>query len=52
MQHFAMSESGVYTDRIDTERKKHVFPINTLQKIGAKLAFGTDFPIDVLNQLL
>lgn len=50
--HFAMSERGVYTDRIGNEREKYVFLINTLQKSGARLAFGTDFPIDVLNPLL
>ncbi|MDR5001868.1 amidohydrolase [Brevibacillus parabrevis] len=50
--HFAMSERGVYTDRIGAEREKHVFSINTLQKAGARLAFGTDFPIDLLNPLL
>ncbi|MFE4706422.1 amidohydrolase [Peribacillus simplex] len=50
--HFAMSERGVYTERIGTEREKHVFSINTLQEAGAKLAFGTDFPIDILNPLL
>ncbi|MFM1653619.1 amidohydrolase [Brevibacillus sp. B_LB10_24] len=50
--HFAMSERGVYTDRIGLEREKHVFSINTLQKAGARLAFGTDFPIDILNPLL
>lgn len=50
--HFAMSERGVYTERIGYEREKYVFPINTLQKSGARLAFGTDFPIDILNPLL
>jgi predicted amidohydrolase YtcJ len=50
--HLAMSERGVYTDRIGTEREKHVFSIHTLQKAGAKLAFGTDFPVDILNPLL
>ncbi len=50
--HLAMSERGVYTERIGEEREKHVFTILTLQKSGAKLAFGTDFPIDVLNPLL
>ncbi|OIK16862.1 amidohydrolase [Bacillus sp. MUM 116] len=50
--HFAMSERGVYTDRIGPEREKHVFSINTLKKTGANLAFGTDFPIDILNPLL
>lgn len=50
--HFAMSERDVYTDRIGPEREKYVFPIRTLQETGANLAFGTDFPIDVLNPLL
>ncbi|MBM7587383.1 putative amidohydrolase YtcJ [Bacillus pakistanensis] len=50
--HLAMSERGVYTDRIGSEREKYVFPIHTLQKAGAKVAFGTDFPIDILNPLL
>ncbi|OIK16864.1 amidohydrolase [Bacillus sp. MUM 116] len=49
--HLAMSERGVYTDRIGNEREKHVFAINTLKKTGANLAFGTDFPIDILNPL-
>lgn len=50
--HFAMSERGVYTERIGLDREPYVFPIRTLQQAGAKLAFGTDFPIDVLNPLL
>lgn len=50
--HFAQSERGVYTTRIGDEREKYVFVINTLQKAGAKLAFGTDFPIDILDPLL
>ncbi|PEK98869.1 amidohydrolase [Bacillus sp. AFS017336] len=50
--HFAMSERGVYTNRIGLEREKKVFAIRTLQKSGANLAFGTDFPIDSLNPLL
>ncbi|WP_235842015.1 amidohydrolase [Neobacillus fumarioli] len=50
--HFAMSERGVYTERIGYEREKHVFAIHTLKETGANLAFGTDFPIDILNPLL
>lgn len=49
--HLAMSERGVYSERIGTEREKHVFLIHTLQNTGAYLAFGTDFPIDDLNPL-
>lgn len=50
--HFAMSERGVYTERIGMEREKNVFLIKSLLDSGAKLAFGTDFPIDVINPLL
>ncbi|WP_026679450.1 amidohydrolase [Fictibacillus gelatini] len=50
--HFAMSERGVYTERIGAQREKHVFSINTLKKAGARLTFGTDFPIDGLNPLM
>ncbi|HBZ11815.1 MAG TPA: amidohydrolase [Bacillus bacterium] len=50
--HFAMSERGVYTNRIGKEREKYVFIINTLQKTGARIAFGTDFPVDLLNPML
>ncbi|MEH7108982.1 amidohydrolase [Bacillus sp. JJ1764] len=50
--HMAMSERGVYTDRIGPEREKHVFMTHSLQESGANLAFGTDFPIDVLSPLL
>lgn len=49
--HFAMSERGVYTDRIGEERSKNVFAINQLKEAGAKLSFGTDFPIDELNPM-
>ncbi|MFD1705978.1 amidohydrolase [Siminovitchia sediminis] len=50
--HFAMSERGVYTERIGKEREKNVFLIKTLLDSGANIAFGTDFPIDILNPLL
>ncbi|MGJ7910777.1 amidohydrolase [Neobacillus sp. LXY-1] len=49
--HLAMSERGVYTDKIGPEREKQVFLIHTLQESGATVAFGTDFPIDILNPL-
>ncbi|TCP31235.1 hypothetical protein EV207_103118 [Scopulibacillus darangshiensis] len=49
--HFALSERGVYTSKIGDQREKYVFVINTLKKSGAKLAFGTDFPIDILNPM-
>ncbi|WP_126427856.1 amidohydrolase [Brevibacillus marinus] len=49
--HLAMSERGVYTSRIGAQRERHVFVIHTLKQSGAKLAFGTDFPVDTLNPL-
>lgn len=49
--HFALSEREGYTAKIGTEREKYVFVINTLKASGAKLAFGTDYPIDKLNPL-
>ncbi len=49
--HFALSERNVYTERIGMEREKYVFAIRTLKDAGAKLAFGTDFPIDSLNPM-
>ncbi|PEJ56322.1 amidohydrolase [Bacillus sp. AFS002410] len=50
--HFALSERSTYTERIGSEREKYVFVINSLKNAGAKLAFGTDFPIDSLNPML
>ena len=49
--HFALSERDTYTERIGQQREKYVFVINTLKNAGAKLAFGTDFPIDSLDPL-
>lgn len=49
--HFALSERRTYIERIGHEREKYVFAINSLKNAGAKLAFGTDFPIDSLNPL-
>ncbi|MGJ7912911.1 amidohydrolase [Neobacillus sp. LXY-1] len=49
--HFAISERGTYTERIGLEREKFVFAINSIKNTGAKLCFGTDFPIDSLNPL-
>ena len=50
--HFALSERGTYTERIGLEREKYVFAIRSLKNAGAKLTFGTDFPIDSLNPLV
>ncbi|WHY02529.1 amidohydrolase [Neobacillus sp. DY30] len=49
--HIALSERDTYTERIGKQREKYVFMINTLKNAGAKLAFGSDFPIDSLNPL-
>ncbi|QIZ06480.1 amidohydrolase [Priestia megaterium] len=49
--HLALSERETYTERIGYEREKYVFVINSLINSGARLALGTDFPIDSLNPL-
>ncbi|MGO0060665.1 amidohydrolase [Brevibacillus fluminis] len=50
--HMAMSERGVYTERIGAEREPYVFVTRSLQQAGAPLAFSSDFPIDVLNPMI
>lgn len=50
--HIANTERELYTSRIGDKRTKYTFAWNTLQKAGAKLAFGTDFPVASLNPLL
>ncbi len=50
--HLSAAEKSVYTARIGNERVEHAFPINTLKKAGARLAFGSDFPVVPLNPML
>lgn len=50
-EHLAQSERGVYTSRIGKERDHYVFALQTLQKTGAVLALGTDFPIASLEPM-
>lgn len=50
--HMAMSERGVYTERIGQAREPYVFATRSLQQAGAPLAFSSDFPIDGLNPMI
>ncbi|WP_078596347.1 amidohydrolase [Evansella clarkii] len=50
--HLSAAEKSVYTARIGKDREELAFPINTLKKAGARLAFGSDFPVVPLNPML
>lgn len=50
--HLALIDSKVYNSRLGKERNELAFAINTIKKSGAKLAFGTDFPVTSLNPML
>ncbi|MGR3762667.1 amidohydrolase [Rossellomorea sp. NS-SX7] len=45
-------DSHAYVDRLGSDRSRYTWPIGSLQKHGARLAFGTDFPIVDLNPML
>ncbi len=45
-------ESHAYLNRLGEERAQFTWPIGSLQKNQAKVAFGTDFPIVDLNPML
>lgn len=53
-EHMAVARSFVnntYRKRLGPEREKYTWPIKTLQDHGAKLAFGTDFPVVGLDPM-
>ncbi|MEK4026993.1 amidohydrolase [Pseudobacillus sp. FSL P4-0506] len=43
--------NNVYLSRLGEERSKRTWPIKSLQDSGAKLAFGSDYPIVEINPL-
>ncbi|MEG9297602.1 amidohydrolase [Mangrovibacillus sp. Mu-81] len=45
-------DTHAYVDRLGSERSQYTWPIGSLQKHVAPLAFGTDFPIVDLNPML
>ncbi|WP_042347038.1 amidohydrolase [Bacillus massiliigorillae] len=51
-QHLASIEKEMYQLRLGTQRDKFTFAVNKLKNAGAKLAFGSDFPVVSLNPLL
>lgn len=51
-QHLASLEQEMYQLRLGTQRDKFTFAIKKLKKAGAKLAFGSDFPVVSLNPML
>lgn len=50
--HLALIDSKVYASRLGNERNKLTFAVNSLKKAGAKLAFGSDFPVTSINPML
>lgn len=51
-QHLALTDKEVYFSRLGKERDQLTFAVNTLKKAGARLAFGSDFPVTSLNPML
>lgn len=45
-------EGNVYLYRLGEERSAYTWPIKSLQTAGAKLAFGSDYPIVDINPML
>jgi predicted amidohydrolase YtcJ len=45
-------ESEAYTARISEKQQPLYYPIKTLMDTGAKIAFGTDFPVVPLNPMM
>lgn len=53
-EHLAASETfhdNAYLSRLGSERIRYSWPINSLQQSGARLAFGSDFPVVGLNPM-
>lgn len=50
--HLALMESEAYTTSIGEEQQPLFFPIKTILDNGARVAFGTDFPVTELNPML
>ena len=45
-------EENVYLSRLGEERSTYTWPVKSLQIAGAKLAFGSDYPIVDINPML
>lgn len=44
-------EDNAYLSRLGKERERFTWPIRTLKQRGARMAFGTDFPVVELNPM-
>ncbi|MEN1968763.1 amidohydrolase [Lentibacillus sp. N15] len=54
-EHLGVSEKyedNDYLDRLGKEREPFTWPINTLKQRGARMAFGTDFPVVGLDPMM
>lgn len=51
-KHIELMECGAYTARIGEEQLPLYYPIKSILDTGAKIAFGTDFPVAPLNPLM
>jgi hypothetical protein len=54
-EHMAITEKfmdNIYPIRLGKERDSYTWPINTLAKSGAQMAFGSDFPVVELDPML
>ncbi|MFB3168557.1 amidohydrolase [Neobacillus sp. 179-C4.2 HS] len=51
-KHIELMESKAYTARINEDQKPLYYPIKTIVDTGAKIAFGTDFPVVPLNPMM
>ncbi|MFB6465492.1 amidohydrolase [Cytobacillus sp. Hz8] len=49
--HIGLMESQAYTSRISEQQQPLYYPIKTVSDTGAKIAFGTDFPVVSLNPM-
>lgn len=50
--HLALIDQSVYLSRLGEKRHQLTFMINSLKKAGARLAFGSDFPVTEINPFL
>ncbi|PJN86599.1 amidohydrolase [Bacillus sp. mrc49] len=51
-KHIELMESEAYTARISEKQQPLYYPVKTIVDTGAKIAFGTDFPVVPLNPMM
>ncbi len=50
--HLALMPVCSYTARIGEEKSKRIFPVKSIKETGAKIVFGSDYPVAPLNPML